>query len=65
MKKVKQIMKLSIDVSDDEEDKQKNNNEFEPFKPPEDLEAELRTPKIETDDDFAAQVNAGIEQPLS
>ena len=58
-------MKLSIDVSDDEEDNQKNDNEFEEFKPPEDLAAELRTPKIETDDDFAAQVNAGIEQPLS
>lgn len=35
--------------------------DFEEFKPSENLEEELKTPKIEHDDDFAAQVNAGIE----
>ena len=59
-------MQLSIDVSDPEEDGSQNeeeeqNSEFEEFKPTENLADELRTPKIENDDDFAAQVNAGLE----
>lgn len=58
-------MKLSIAVSDEEEDEQEQEQEqgqdFEEFKPSDNLEEELKTPKIEHDDDFAAQVNAGME----
>ena len=39
-----------------------NAQEFEDFRPIDNLSEELRTPKVEEyDDDFAAQVNAGME----
>lgn len=63
-------MKLSIAVSDEEEqeeeqeqqEEQQHAEDFEDFQPNDNLEEELRTPKVETDNDFAAQVNAGLEQ---
>lgn len=56
-------MKLSIAVSDEEEEEQEQvlGQDFEDFKPSDNLEEDLKTPKIEHDDDFAAQVNAGME----
>ena len=55
-------MKLSIAVSDEEEqegeqeqqEEQQHAEDFEDFQPNDNLEEELRTPKVETDNDFAA-----------
>ena len=56
-------MQLSIHVDEEQEqaEQAKDGEEFEDFKPTDNLHEELRTPQMERDDDFAAQVTAGME----